>query len=152
MFSISAAVIFILVVLGAAVPVRFGNVAGLLYDYTTKNFGWFYLLVVFIIILFLAGLAISKYGAIRLGGDEQRPDYPFFTWIGMLFSAGFGVGLVFLGCGGADEPFFYFADWRYRAAIEQAARSRWAIRFSIGGFTNGRSSACRSGHRLSTVP
>lgn len=94
-FSISATVILFLVVAGAVLPEKFGNVADKLYDFTTVNFGWFYLLVVFIIVIFLAGLAISKYGAIRIGGDEERPDYPFFTWIGMLFSAGFGVGLVF---------------------------------------------------------
>ena len=148
MFSISAAVIFILVVLGAAVPVRFGNVAGLLYEYTTKNFGWFYLLVVFIIILFLAGLAISKYGAIRLGGDEQRPDYPFFTWIGMLFSAGFGVGLVFWGVAEPMSHYFTSPIGGIEPQSEQAARvamgysffhwgiSQWAI-FGIVGLVIG---------------
>ncbi|QTD41342.1 BCCT family transporter [Sporosarcina sp. Te-1] len=104
-FSISAVVILGLAVLGAVMPEQFGKVANVLYSFTTAKFGWFYLLAVFIVILFLAGLAISKYGAIRLGGDEERPDYPFFTWIGMLFSAGFGVGLVFWG---VAEPMSHY--------------------------------------------
>ena len=104
-FSISASVILILVVLGARVPDEFGNIAESLYESTTRIFGWFYLLAVFVIVLFLAGLAVSKYGAIRIGGDDERPDYPFFTWIGMLFSAGFGVGLVFWG---VAEPMSHY--------------------------------------------
>ncbi|WP_404330568.1 BCCT family transporter [Mesobacillus maritimus] len=104
-FLVSAIVISILVVLGALVPKRFGEVAGKLFSFTTINFGWFYLLAVFILIIFLVGLAISKYGAIRLGGEKERPEFNFFTWIGMLFSAGFGAGLVFWG---VAEPMSHF--------------------------------------------
>ncbi|MCG7344513.1 BCCT family transporter [Sporosarcina sp. ACRSL] len=104
-FTISSVVILLLVIIGAVIPGPFGNVADRLYSFTTEKFGWFYLLAVFIVVIFLAGLAISKFGAIRLGGDDERPDYPFFTWIGMLFSTGFGVGLVFWG---VAEPMSHF--------------------------------------------
>lgn len=106
-FAISASVVFILVLLGALMSEKFGMAADILYEFTTRNFGWFYLLVVFVLIVFLVGLAISKYGAIRLGGDDERPDFPFFTWIGMLFSAGFGVGLVFYG---VAEPMSHYIN------------------------------------------
>ena len=56
-----------------------------------------YLLAVFIFVLFLVGICLTKYGKIRLGPADSRPEYPFFTWIGMLFSAGFGARLVFWG-------------------------------------------------------
>lgn len=104
-FYVSAAVILALVILGAVVPAAFGNVAEALFNFTTINFGWFYLLSVFLIVLFLIALAISKFGAVRLGGERERPEFPFFTWIGMLFSAGFGVGLVFYG---VAEPMSHF--------------------------------------------
>ncbi|MHC8517407.1 BCCT family transporter [Sporosarcina sp. ITBMC105] len=143
-FLISSIVILLLVVLGASIPGPFGNVADRLYAFTTTNFGWFYLLTVFVIIAFLVALAISKYGAIRLGGDSERPEYPFFTWIGMLFSAGFGVGLVFWGV--AEPMSHYFASPinGVEAQSEDAARvamgysffhwgvSQWAI-FGIVG-------------------
>jgi len=147
-FSISASVILVLVVLGAVLPTQFGNVANLLYDFTTVNFGWFYLLTVFIIVVFLAGLAISKYGAIRIGGDEERPDYPFFTWIGMLFSAGFGVGLVFWGVAEPMSHYFTSPIAGIEPQSEEAARvamgysffhwgiSQWAI-FGIVGLVIG---------------
>src|SRR5690625_574194 len=96
-FLISALIIFGLVVVGAIMPQRFGYVAELLFNFTTTHFAWFYLLAVFIFVVFLISISISKYGKIRLGPKNSRPEYPFFTWIGMLFSTGFGSGLVFYG-------------------------------------------------------
>lgn len=128
-FSISATVIFILVVLGARVPDKFGKIAGSLYESTTSIFGWFYLLAVFIIVLFLAGLAVSKYGAIRIGGDDERPDYPFFTWIGMLFSAGFGVGLVFWGV--AEPMSHYFTSPLAGVEAQSVESARVAMGYSF---------------------
>ncbi len=143
-FIISATVITILVIIGAFFPKGFGAVAEKLFLFTTTNFGWFYLIAVFIVILFLIGLAISKFGKIRLGGEDERPEFPFFTWIGMLFSAGFGAGLVFWG---VAEPMSHFFDTPFgdiENQTEEAARvamgysffhwgiSQWAI-FAIVG-------------------
>lgn len=102
---ISASIVLLLAVVGAILPTRFGEVAETLLLFTTTNFGWFYLLAVFGMILFLIGLALSKYGAIRLGPDDSRPEFPFFTWVAMLFSTGFGAGLVFWG---VAEPMSHF--------------------------------------------
>ncbi|HWL11659.1 MAG TPA: BCCT family transporter, partial [Ureibacillus sp.] len=104
-FTIAALIILSLVVLGAVFPIRFGEIANTVFDMTTRNFSWFYLLSVFVIILFLLSLAISKYGSIRLGGNKAKPDFSFITWISMLFSAGLGVGLVFWG---VAEPMSHF--------------------------------------------
>lgn len=143
-FIISSVIVFVLVLLGSIDPTGFGLVAEALYGFTTRNFGWFYLLAVFVIILFLFSLAISKYGAIRIGGDEERPDYPFFTWIGMLFSAGFGVGLVFWGVAEPMSHFFNSPIRGIESNTEEAARiamgysffhwgiSQWAIFAMVG--------------------
>lgn len=45
-FTIAALVILLLVILGALFPVRFGEVASNIFDMTTRNFSWFYLLAV----------------------------------------------------------------------------------------------------------
>ena len=63
----------------------------------TELFGWFYLFSVFGFVVFLIGLALSKYGKVRLGPQDSTPSYSFFSWISMLLAAGFGVGLVFYG-------------------------------------------------------
>ncbi|MCT2535433.1 BCCT family transporter [Aquibacillus koreensis] len=128
-FSISAIVITTLVVLGATIPEKFGEVSSTLFGYTTDYFGWFYLLAVFVLVLFLIILAISKFGTIRLGGEDERPEFPFFTWIGMLFSAGFGAGLVFWGVAEPMSHFFVtpFADLEGQTL--EAARVAMAYSF-----------------------
>lgn len=147
-FSVSAIILLILVVIGAIMPDSFGNVSSRLFDITTRNFGWFYLFAVFIIIVFLIGLAISKYGAIRLGKEGERPEFSFFTWIGMLFSAGFGSGLVFWGVAEPMTHFFTVPFSEIEVQTEEAARvamgysffhwgiSQWAV-FAIVGLVIG---------------
>lgn len=147
-FIVSAVIVLALVIIGAVSPAGFGNAAERIFDFTTINFGWFYLLAIFAIIVFLIGLAISKYGSIRLGGDDERPEYPFFTWIGMLFSAGFGVGLVFWGVAEPMSHFFTPPFNGMQPQTQEAARvamgyaffhwgiSQWSV-FAILGLVIG---------------
>ncbi|WP_100013103.1 BCCT family transporter [Lentibacillus sediminis] len=143
-FFVSAIIVGLLVLIGAFLPVQFGTVAQALFNFTTINFGWFYLLAVFIIILFLIYISISKHGKTRLGPPDSRPEYPFFTWIGMLFSAGFGVSLVFWSVAEPMSHFFATPFPGLEAQTEEAARvamgysffhwgiSQWAV-FAMAG-------------------
>lgn len=119
---VSAIIVSLLVIIGAAMPKEFGNAAAKLFNFTTINFGWFYLLAVFIFVIFLVGLSFSKYGKVRLGPQNSRPEYPFFTWIGMLFSAGFGAGLVFWGVAEPMSHFFSTPFQGLEAQTEESAR------------------------------
>ncbi|GIP42804.1 glycine/betaine ABC transporter permease [Paenibacillus sp. J45TS6] len=143
-FSISAIVAAIIALMGAIMPEAFGNTANYLFDFSKDNFGWFYLLSVVVIIVFLMWLAASKYGAIRLGGEKSKPEYSFFTWLGMLFSAGFGVGLVFWGVAEPMSHFFNTPFAGVEAGTTEAARvamgysffhwgiSQWAVFALVG--------------------
>lgn len=59
------------------------------------------------ILLFMIFLGVSKYGRIRLGRDDEDPEFSMFSWISMLFAAGMGIGLVFWG---AAEPLTFFEN------------------------------------------
>jgi len=143
-FYISAIIVGLLVIVGAVLPEQFGAVAQSLFNFTTTNFGWFYLLSVFIIIIFLVSISISKHGKTRLGPNDSRPEYPFFTWVGMLFSAGFGVSLVFWSVAEPMSHFFTTPFPGLEAQSEEAARvamgysffhwgiSQWAV-FAMAG-------------------
>ncbi|MGG1880118.1 BCCT family transporter [Paenibacillus campinasensis] len=134
-FTVAAIIIAVLAVLGAVMPNAFGATASFLFNVTTSSFGWFYLLSVFVIIIFLIWVAASKYGNIRLGGDKQKPDYPFFTWIGMLFSAGFGVGLVFWGVAEPMSHFFTTPFSGVEPQTESAARLAMGYSFFHWGIS-----------------
>lgn len=73
----------------------------------TENFSWFYQLVMLAFVVFVAILAFSKYGDIKLGNDGSKPEYSTFSWFAMLFCAGMGVGLVFWGI---SEPVSHYVN------------------------------------------
>ncbi|SHJ78288.1 betaine/carnitine transporter, BCCT family [Dethiosulfatibacter aminovorans DSM 17477] len=66
-----------------------------LFSFTTVNFGWLFLWSAMAIFAFLGWLAFSKYGKIKLG--EGKPEFSTFSWIAMLFCAGLGSGIMYMG-------------------------------------------------------
>ncbi|XZG71406.1 BCCT family transporter [Chitinibacteraceae bacterium HSL-7] len=71
------------------------------------HFSWFYILAVSGFLLMLVGLAVSKYGSIRLGPDESEPEFSLGSWLAMLFAAGMGIGLMYYGVG---EPLQHYMN------------------------------------------
>lgn len=134
-FYISGSIILLLVIIGAILPVQFGEVAQTLFSFTTVNFGWLYLLAVFMFVIFLIALSVSKHGKTRLGPQNSRPEYPFFTWIGMLFSAGFGSGLVFWGVAEPMSHFFETPFPELGSKTEEAARVAMGYAFFHWGIS-----------------
>lgn len=125
----SVLIILTLVVIGAIVPDAFGNVADAAQLAVSHYFGWFYLISVFAFVVFLIGLALSRYGKIRLGDPYSEPEYNFFSWVSMLLAAGFGVGLVFYGLA---EPMTHYLNPPYNDMPgETAAAARYAIQYSF---------------------
>lgn len=104
--------------------------AGLFADvqsWIVESFGWFYLLAVGVFLIFSLGLAISSYGAIKLGPDHSEPDYGYTSWFAMLFSAGMGIGLLFYG---VAEPIMHYASPPVgEAETVEAARHAMSITF-----------------------
>lgn len=109
-FNISILMVAIVAIWGIVSPESLGSIAGNIFNGLTLNFGWFYLMVMFIFVLFVLFLAFSKYGKIKLGPDDSKPDYSTMSWFAMLFSAGMGIGLVFWG---AAEPLNHFVNPAY---------------------------------------
>lgn len=68
---------------------------------------WFYTLTFSVFLLFLLLLSVSSFGNIKLGSNEEEPEFAFISWLAMLFSAGMGVGLMFFG---VAEPLSHFAS------------------------------------------
>ncbi|MCT1579035.1 BCCT family transporter [Oceanobacillus kimchii] len=134
-FFVSSIFILILVIIGAITSGKFESVANRLFNFTTINFGWFYLLAVFVFILFLVWLVFSKYGKIKLGPADSKPEYSFFAWIGMLFSTGFGSGLVFWGVAEPMNHFFNTPFPGLEAQTEEAARVAMGYSFFNWGIS-----------------
>jgi choline/glycine/proline betaine transport protein len=83
-------------------------------SWVVENLGWFFILGVSLWLLFLLWVAASRYGNIRLGGDDAKPAYSNVSWFTMLFAGGIGTVLMFWG---VAEPISHFAT-PPRAGIE----------------------------------
>ncbi|MFA1642741.1 BCCT family transporter [Chryseomicrobium imtechense] len=105
-YWITLALVIVTVLFGAIVPEGFESVTANMQAFITSTFGWYYLIIVGLMVVFTLFLIFSPYGKIRLGKDTDRPAYSRPTWFAMLFSAGMGIGLVFWG---AAEPLSHFA-------------------------------------------
>ncbi|HLR17354.1 MAG TPA: BCCT family transporter [Alcanivoracaceae bacterium] len=76
-------------------------------DATADDFGWLYLIVTSGFVIFTLWLGISRFGNIRLGPQDEEPEFSYGSWLAMIFSGGMGVGLVFWG---VAEPIMHFSS------------------------------------------
>ena len=127
-FWIALALVLLAIGYGAFAPDNFAEVTGNIKSFLTTSFGWYYLLVVSVMVLFCLFFLISPMGQIKLGKDNDKPEFSFGTWIAMLFSAGMGLGLVFWG---AAEPLSHFAIDSATAEPGTAEAMRESMRFSF---------------------
>ena len=105
--AISSASIALLVLWGIVSPATLGGFFDQALVAVTRNFGWFYLWEVLALVGVAAFLALSRYGNMRLGNDEEEPEFSTGAWFSMLFAAGMGIGLVFWG---VAEPLSHYAS------------------------------------------
>ena len=104
-FITSSILIVGFIIFGVLFTEAAGALFGFLQSFITTNFGWFFILLMNVALVFCLYLIASRYGDIRLGKQTERPQYSLVSWIGMLFSAGIGIGLVYWG---TAEPLYHF--------------------------------------------
>ncbi|MGM0542322.1 MAG: BCCT family transporter [Pseudomonadota bacterium] len=97
-------ILFLLVLLIAPEPI--GNAFGAGREWIVTNLGWFFIMGVTSWVAFLLWVALSRFGAIRLGGNDAKPAYSNVSWFTMLFAGGIGTVLMFWG---VAEPISHFA-------------------------------------------
>ncbi len=105
-FFTSAVIALLFVAVAVPFDRQVADAFGVLTTWVARHLGWFYILSVSGLLIFLLVLAVSRFGAIRLGSDDARPDYSNITWFTMLFAAGIGTILMFWG---VAEPISHFS-------------------------------------------
>lgn len=76
-------------------------------EWIVTNLGWFFILGVTSWLVFLVWVALSRYGHLRLGRQDDRPAYSNLSWFAMLFAGGIGTVLMFWG---VAEPISHFSS------------------------------------------
>src|SRR5690625_1759642 len=102
-------VLFILLVslISGIFPSLAGELLEGIKDFIFVNLNWIYIWSVTIFVIFLIYLVFSKYGDIRLGSNDSRPEHSFFSWVAMLFAAGMGIGLMYFS---VAEPMQHYSE------------------------------------------
>jgi len=103
----SALVIVAFVIAGSGFTAATSDFFQALQENITRFFGWYYVLVVTALLLLAFAILVSPARHIRLGGQDAKPEFPLFGWLGMLFAAGAGSGLVYFG---VAEPLTHYSS------------------------------------------
>jgi glycine betaine transporter len=106
-FYITVAISAVFVFAGVFFTDPFGSALATVVGYITDYLGWMYMLMTSFFLGFAIWLALSRYGKIRLGRPDDKPEFGRFAWFAMLFQAGMGIGLVFWA---VSEPVTHYAD------------------------------------------
>ncbi|MCL6351054.1 choline transporter [Pectobacterium polaris] len=64
-------------------------------NWVSATFGWYYLLAATLYIVFVIFIASSRFGSIKLGPEQSKPEFSLMSWAAMLFAAGIGIDLMF---------------------------------------------------------
>jgi choline/glycine/proline betaine transport protein len=72
-------------------------------------FNWYYVLIAAFFVVFALAMGFSRFGNIKLGQDDDEPEFSTMSWFSLLFAAGMGIGLVFYG---VSEPLSHFVEPR----------------------------------------
>jgi choline/glycine/proline betaine transport protein len=130
---IPAVIVIALMVIGTmSNPQLAGDIFSATLAYITRSFGWFYMLSVAIFLVFIVSIAFTRWGNIKLGPDHAEPEYSFPAWFAMLFSAGYGIALLFFGV--AEPVLHYAAPPEGPALTVDAAKQAMQIAFFHWGF------------------
>ena len=133
-FALAASILVIASIPMFAYPTESSAFLESLYTYISHKFGVLYLLAGVAAIGFLVWLAFSRFGNVRLGDTDGKPEFGELSWIGMLFCAGVGAGLL-VWCG--VEWAFYYDAPPYGVEPRSVEAAEWASAYGLfhWGFT-----------------
>jgi choline-glycine betaine transporter len=106
-FGVAAGLTVAFIAWGVFGSASLGNVATAVLGGIIAGGGWAFVLTASGFVIFALWLALSRYGRIPLGRDNEAPEFRTTSWIAMMFSAGMGIGLMFYG---VAEPLSHFTS------------------------------------------
>jgi choline/glycine/proline betaine transport protein len=127
----ASAVIGLLLALAALAPTASDYVFHAAQDWVIDTFGWFYVAAVAGFLALVLFLALGPTGKLKLGPDDSEPDFPYLSWLAMLFAAGMGIGLMYFAV--AEPIQHYAAPPEAAPKTFDAAREAMVITFTHWG-------------------
>ena len=104
-FGITAVLIVAFVTWGVFNPGSVGEVSSTAFSWAMTNMGWLLNAAAIVSLGVMVYIGFSRFGRIRLGKDDEQPEFSRFAWVAMMFGAGIGVGIFFFG---PSEPLSHY--------------------------------------------
>ena len=107
---------------------------GKLLGVATGGLGWSFLWFTIGAFFILAWLALGRFGNVRFGGEDARPQFSLGSWIAMLFCAGIGASVLYWG---TIEWIYYYQGPPFGIEAETDTAREWAAMYGLfhWGFT-----------------
>lgn len=102
---VSIVIVVLFTAWGAFLPQNLADVINAVNAFLCDDLGWLYLLMMAFFVGFGFVIACSKYGKLKMGKDEDKPEFGNFQWFALLFGGGIGIGLVFWS---VAEPMMHY--------------------------------------------
>jgi glycine betaine transporter len=112
LFFSSACLTLIIVLIGVISPESLKSYASSAQGFLSNQFGWAFILALGTYVGLGLWIGFSRYGNLKLGTKEDKPEFTTFTWVAMLFSCGIGVGFLLWG---VAEPLYHYMQTPYMA-------------------------------------
>jgi len=106
-FGVAAVVALVFVVWGVLGTDSLAAASRTALGWVITNLGWLFVLLASGFVVFALWLGLGRHGRVRLGRDDERPEFRTVSWVAMMFSAGMGIGLMFYG---VNEPLSHFVE------------------------------------------
>ena len=105
LFFITAILIVAFIIWGVITPDSVASASSSAFGWAITNAGWLLNITMMLAIVTMAYIGCSRLGRIKLGTDDEEPEFSYFSWVAMMFGAGIGVGIFFYG---PSEPLSHY--------------------------------------------
>ncbi len=124
--SVGAATVFVL--WGVLGTDSLANVMDDVLGWVIRNFGWAFLTAATGFVLFAVWLAFSRYGRVKFGGRDDRPEFSTHSWLAMIFTSGIGGGIIYWG---VIEWSYYYVEPPMGIQPRSTEAADWAATYPL---------------------
>lgn len=144
-FFSTATFVVAFIIWGITSPESVSAASSTAFSWAITNAGWLLNITMMMAVVTMLYIGCSRLGRIKLGTDDEEPEFGWFSWVAMMFGAGIGVGIFFYG---PSEPLSHYitppphtVDGNSVEALHQAMAqahyhwgvSPWAAYALVGG-------------------
>lgn len=117
-----------IIIVGLMAPKTFYDVENAIVNYAFTDFGWLFQISGNFFLFICLFFCFSKYGDIRFGGKDAKPEISTWNWFAISLCAGIATGVVFWGIA---EPLYHFMDSGVFETLGITAKTEEAAIFSM---------------------